>query len=418
MTPPEGALWNPEIQAMPRDRLLALQQERLREAVARAAELPFWKAKLDAAGLDADDVKTAEDLAHVPRTIKDELRADQAANPPFGSYQRREGAVRVGTTTGTTGTPTMILWTRRDLDVEHEGAARMFWRYGVRPGTLVAHSHPLGIYGGGAMLTGALEAFGCTVVPVGSPATDEEAEKAIRLFEALKPQMYMMFDAAQLKFWEAAERLGLHPVNDLGMRLRGDHPALQSATCTAGAECFSFLGGGCMQFQGAHLNEDYAVVECIDPTTGGPQADGARGHLVVTTIGRDNVMLRYDLEDLIRFNPEPCACGETGMRMLWDGRAKDLVRVRGKELLPVDVWWPLEDFPELKAPTIEFQIVRRPVGEDALEVRIEGDAGLREKITAHLEERLGVPARVEMLPHGGLPRPEFKPVRVVDEAAS
>ena len=414
--PPDGAIWNPEIQLMPREQLLALQEERLREAVHRATELPFWKAKLDAGGVAPDDVKTVDDLLRVPRTIKDELRADQAANPPFGSYQRREGAVRIGTTTGTTGTPTMIVWTRRDLEVEHEGAARMFWRYGTRPGQLVVHSHPLGIYGGGAILTGALEAFGALVAPVGSPVTAEDAEKTIRVFQTLKPDQFMMFDVTQLKYWEAAERMGLDPVKDLGMRVRMEHPVLQSATGTAGAECFSFLGGGCMQFQGAHICEDYAVVECVDPSTGQPQPDLTRGHLVVTTIGRDNVMLRYDLEDIIRLNREQCACGETHMRMLWDGRAKDIVRLDGKELLPVDVWWVLEDFPDLKAPTIEYQLVRRP-GADALHVRIEGDASFGDPIAAKLEEKLEVPARVEMLPRGSLPRPDFKPMRVVDEPA-
>jgi len=412
---PEGALWNPEVQTMPRDRLFALQEERLREAVARAAELPFWMAKLDSAGLAPDDVKTTDDLSRVPRTIKDELRADQAANPPFGSYQRREGAVRIGTTTGTTGTPTLIVWTRRDLEVEHEGAARMFWRYGTRPGQLVVHSHPLGIYGGGAILSSALEAFGATVAPVGAPSSDGDAEKTVRLFQTLRPDQYMMFDNTQLLYWEAAERLGLKPVEDLGMRPRMEHPVLQSAIGTAGAECFSFLGGGCMQFQGAHICEDYAVVECIDPVTGGPQPDQTRGHLVVTTIGRDNVMLRYDLEDVIRLNREPCACGETHMRMLWDGRAKDYVRVRGNDLLPVDVWVVLEEFPELKAPMLEFLLVRRPGNDDVLEIRIEGDASLRDPIASRLEEKLAVPARVEMQPRGSIPRPEFKPVRVVDE---
>ena len=414
---PEGALWNPEMQTMPRDRLLALQQERLHEAVARAAELPFWRVKLESAGLAPDDVKTSDDLVRVPRTVKDELRADQTANPPFGSYQRRERAIRIGTTTGTTGTPTMILWTRRDLEVEHEGAARMFWRYGTRPGQLVVHSHPLGVYGGGAILSSALEAFGATVAPVGSPSTDEEAEKTVRLFQLLKPDQYMMFDTAQLKYWEAAERMGLKPAEDLGMRPRMEHPVLLSATGTAGAECFSFLGGGCMQFQGAHICEDFAVVECIDPESGQPQPDLTRGHLVVTTIGRDNVMLRYDLEDIIRLNREQCACGETHMRMLWDGRAKDFIRVRGKDLLPVDVWWVLEDFPELKAPTMEYQLVRRPGNDDTIEIRIEGEAAKGDAIAAKIEEKLAVPARVEMLPRGSLPRPEFKPVRVVDEPA-
>ncbi|MGH2783936.1 MAG: phenylacetate--CoA ligase family protein [Actinomycetota bacterium] len=415
MAGPEGALWNPAIQTMPRDQLLALQAERLREAVARAAEMPFWKAKLDAGGAAPDDVKTADDLLRIPRTVKDELRADQAANPPFGSYQSREGAVRMGTTTGTTGTPTMILWTRRDLEVEHEGAARMFWRYGTRPGQLVVHSHPLGIYGGGAILSSALEAFGALVAPVGSPGSDEDAEKTVRMFQALRPDQYFMFENTLLRYWEAAERMGLKPAEDLGMRPRMEHPVLQSATGTAGAECFSFLGGGCMQFQGAHICEDFAVVECLDPATGLPQPDQTRGHLVVTTIGRDNVMLRYDLEDIIRLDREPCACGETHMRMLWDGRAKDLVNVRGKELLPVDVWWVLEDFPELKAPMLEYVLVRRPGNDDTLEIRIEGEAVLGDQIATKIEEKLSVPARVSMQPRGSIPRPEFKPVRVVDE---
>src|ERR1051326_2681227 len=97
--PPEGAIWNPEIQLMPREQLLALQEERLREAVHRAAQLPFWKAKLDDGGVAPDDIKTVEDLPRIPRTVKDEPRADNPATPPFGTYQRREGAIRVGTTT-------------------------------------------------------------------------------------------------------------------------------------------------------------------------------------------------------------------------------------------------------------------------------------------------------------------------------
>jgi phenylacetate-CoA ligase len=411
---PEGALWNPEVQTMPRDRLRALQEERLREAVARAYERPFWRRKLERAGLTPDDVKTVEDLIEVPRTVKDELRADQAAHPPFGEYVTTEGAVRVGTSTGTTGEPSMIVWTKRDLAVEHEAAARMFWRVGVRPGWVIAHSHPLGAYGGGALLSSALEHLGCLVLAVGAPATDEQAEQGVRLFQKIRPQMYMMFDAAQLKFWEAAERLGLDPANDLGMMMRMDHPARQYASASAGAECFGYLGGPCETFQGAHICEDYAVVECLDPETGDPIPEGQKGHMVVTTLARDNVMLRYDLEDIIRLDSAECACGETHRRLWWEGRAKELVRIGDARLLPVDVWWALEDFPALKAPTIEFQIVRRTPLE-VLEVRVEGDQALGKDIAARIEERLRVPARVEMLPRGTLPRSDFKPVRVVDE---
>lgn len=410
---PEGDLWDPEVQTMPRDRLQAVQDARLRDAVARAAGAPFWRRRFASAGLAPGDVESVGDLAKLPRTTKDELRASQEAVPPYGDYQRAEGAVRVGTTTGTTGAPTLVLWTRRDLGLEHEAAARMFWRLGVRPGAVVAHSHPLGAYGGGALLSSALEYLGCTVVAVGAPSTDEQAEQAIRLFQAVRPQMYMMFDAAQLKFWEAAERLGIDP-QELGMRMRHDHPALQSVSVSAGAECFSFLGSACREFKGAHVAEDLAIVECIDPETGEPAPEGATGHLVVTTLGRDNPMLRYDLEDIVRLDPSSCPCGETSVRVHWLGRAKDLVRAGERTLLPVDVWWVLDEFAALKAPTLEFQLVRT-ADRGRLRVRVEGDPGLSGPLAARLEERLGVGARVEMVPRGSLPRPEFKPLRVVDE---
>jgi phenylacetate-CoA ligase len=411
---PEGPLYEPEIQTMPRDRLLTLQEERMRESVVHAYAIPFWRRKMEQAGVQPDDVKTREDLAHIPRTVKDELRASQAAHPPFGDYMQRDGAVRVGTTTGTTGTPSLILWTKRDLETEHRAAARLFWRQGVRPGLLVAHSHPLGAYGGGAMMSSALESFGCTVLAVGSPSTDEQAEQIVRLFDVVRPDMYIMFDAALLRLWEAAERLGLDPQKDLKMRLRAPHPSMQGGTASAGAECFAYMGGACAQFKGAHLCEDLAVVECVDPASGQPVPEGIRGHLVVTTLERDNVMLRYDLEDLVTLDSSPCPCGETSARLTWQGRAKDVTRVGKLSLLPIDVWWVLEDFASLKSPTIEFVIVRSR-RDDVLHVRVEGKGVSEQEIAARLEETLGVPARVEVVERGALGRSGFKPVRVVDE---
>ena len=140
---PEGALYEPEIQKMPREQLVALQEERLRDAVRRTYEMPFWRRKMDSVGMTPDDVKTRDDLLRVPRTVKDELRASQAGHPPFGDYQSAAGAIRLGTTTGTTGTPSIVLWTRRDLDLEHRAGARMFWRHGVRPGVARPRKHRL-----------------------------------------------------------------------------------------------------------------------------------------------------------------------------------------------------------------------------------------------------------------------------------
>jgi len=409
---PEGALWDPGVQTLPRADLRALQEERLRATVARAWEMPFWRAALERAGLASDDVKTVEDLRRVPRTTKDELRGDQRAHPPFGSYQSRDGAVRVGTSTGTTGEPTLILWGRRDLAVEHAAAARMFWRFGLRPGALVTHSHPLGVYGGGAILSSALEEFGAIVMAVGAPSTDTQAETGARLFERTRPDMYMMLEAGSLRFVEAAQRIGIEP-GSINLGVKVDHPAIQRMSASAGNECFSFLGGGCTAFKGAHVCEDLAIVECVDAATGEPVPDGEKGMLVVTTLERDNPMLRYECGDIVRLETGPCDCPETHTRMSYEGRAADIVRIGSVEVLPVDVWWALEDFPQLRAPSIEFQIVRRPAP-DALEIRVEGDPALAPDIAARVTERTAVPARVEMVEHGTLPRFEFKPVRVVD----
>jgi len=172
------------------------------------------------------------------------------------------------------------------------------------------------------------------------------------------------------------------------------------------------------------MAEDYAVVEVLDLDSGLPAGDGQRGTMVVTSLGRDNPMIRYDLEDVIRVESEPCPCGETSRRGFYEGRVKDIVMVDGRRLLPIDVWWEV-------APDAEFVLVRRP-GADRLTVRVEvagdsvgragatpaavtteraGEAGLAER----LERRCGVPVDVEFLEPGSLARAGYKSVRVVDE---
>ena len=117
----------------------------------------------------------------------------------------------------------------------------------------------------------------------------------------------------------------------------------------------SYLGSACAPGRGAHIAEDYAIVEVLDLDNCQPVADGQRGSLVVTSLGRDNPMIRYDLEDVVRVDAAPCPCGETSRRGFYEGRVKDVVPVAGQMLLPIDVWW------ELPADA-EFMLVRRPVG--------------------------------------------------------
>jgi len=411
--------YRPDLQTLPREQIRALQEERLRALLARvfAQPVPFFKRLLDDAGISADDVKTLDDLRRVPRITKQDLRDSEELHPPLGDYRGApvSDCIRLSTSTGTTGRPTISLFTAHDLAVEYDAACRSFARQGYRPGEIVTHAHPGGLNGGAALLGGALEAYGVLNVPVGPPASKADAQRAIALWRELRPNRFEMFGPALHTFWETAKEMGLDPAADLGMPPPADLPPWR--TVSAGLECFAFLGSACAEFHGSHVCEDEAVVEAIDPATGEAVPDGTRGHLVVTTLTRDNFLLRYDLEDLVRLDRSPCACGETHLRAYWDGRAKDVVPAAGRALLPIDVSTVLREIEEVSRPAAEYQLVRT-ADTEALRVRVEArepTQSLQQRVEVLLEERLGVPVRLELLAAGSLPRPAYKPAPVVDE---
>ena len=401
----ERALWDETVQTMPRDQLADLQVDRLREALHRAhAGSGFFRRRLDAAGVAPDDVKSVGDLTAVPPFRKDDLRANEAEHPPLGDYRcvALRGSVRLATSSGTTGRPTFALWTAGDLQLDYELAARAHWRAGLRPGQVVVTAHPGYLNGGMAMTAGAYEHMGVLPICVGPPESDEHAERVLRTLEGLDIDAWRVFPAALSRFREAAARIGssirLPEPDAVG-------PNAQHEKISAGQECISYLGSACAPGRGAHIAEDCAVVEVLDIDTGAPVADGTRGSMVVTSLGRDNPMIRYDLEDVVRIESAPCPCGETSVRGFWEGRVKDIVPVAGYRVLPIDVWSEL-------AADAEFALVRRPHAE-TLEVRIEGD--IEGDLAARLSARCGVPVAVTALDPGALARSGYKSERVVDE---
>lgn len=409
---------------MPREQLRELQNQRLRAFVERIFDLPipFFRRKLEAAGIGRDDIGTVDDLARVPLTVKDELRRNEADHPPFGDYRGAplERQIRLGTSGGTTGKPTVVLWTANDIEVDIETGCRMMWRMGIRGGVVATHCHPLGIYGGGQFNTNILERLGCLTIATGEPATEEQIDRILDIWVRAKPRIYQLFPNVTMKMYEACLRRGIDP-ESINLRPPQEHPRFQHLSGTAGIECMPYLGTACATFDGAHVCEDHAVVQAVDPLTLAEVPDGQRGHLVVTTITKDNGLLRYDLEDYVRIDHSPCSCGETSLRLWWDGRIKDAVRVAGRELMPLDVWTALYDFPELLDPSLEYQIVRdgdpsrlRVRVESRRAGTVEGEAQ-RQRVEAGLAARLGVPVHLELVPREALPRPAFKPERVVDE---
>ena len=420
--------WDPEIQTMDPERLRTLQDERLRELMHKIFDtpVPLFVRKLEAAGIQAaEDVKTVDDLRHVPLTVKQDLRDSETESPPYGEYRFTDprAAVRVGTSTGTTGTPTISLWTRRDLWIEYESSARAWWRYGYRPGMIVTHAHPAYLYSGGPMLSGSYEYFGMLNIWVPPPDTDELAEQALRFWMRVKPDIpFMGFSTG--RFFEVAAKLGIDP-KDAGLEFRG-MPGFGMGKgmplMTAGAECYAYLGGACGQLPGAHLAQDWSVVQAVDPATGDEVPDGEWGDLVVTTLDRDNGLLRYDLEEACAILREPCPCGETSIRGLWGGRFKDLISVQGKRFQANEVEAALRTVGDVVDPTVEWQMIR-PTADDApLAVRVErgtgaadDDAEVAARCAAAIRERLGIDATISVLARETIPRSGYKAARVVDE---
>jgi phenylacetate-CoA ligase len=398
----EQPYWNVEAQTLPPDTLAKLQTERLREAVEQAARAPFFADRLAAAGVRPDDIREPADVALLPRFSKADIRESEQRTPPIGDYRPHglDRAVRIAMSTGTTGRPTAMIWTRRDLGVECELSARNHYRHGIRPGMVVVSAHPGYLNGGQGLQQAAYEHLGCLLVSIGPPDSVDAAERALRSIAELPIDRWQLFPSALLRLREAAARIGfdgLPEPEEIG-------PLTQYTKISAGMECVAYLGSSCGRSDGSHLAEDYALVEAVDPVTGEPVPDGQRGQLVVTSLGRDNPMLRYDLEDVVRIDAGPCPCGETTRRGFWEGRAKDIVEVAGRQVLPIDVWRHLD-------PAAEYVIIRPERPADRLTVRVEGarDTAVEDALT----EAVGVPVDVTWVGTGELPRAAYKAQRVV-----
>jgi phenylacetate-CoA ligase len=422
----ERRYYDPAIQTMPPQQLRALQAQRLMRQLDRvwSEPVPFFRRKLEAAGLRRADLRTFDDLRLIPTTLKAELRRSEEEHPPFGDYRGApvSAAVRLGASTGTSGKPTLILWTRKDLEVDYAASFRGRWRWGLRPGMSLANAHPFGMNAGGWHFSHGIEGLGVLNIPSGPPVGEQHVRDVIEVWRRVRPDMYRLFGNVATTYADAARGVGLDPARDLNLRIAGDHPSEQYLMASSGLEALPLLGSACDERDGAHLAEDLAIVEVIDRRTGRACGDGERGNLVVTVLEKDNFLLRYDLEDIVRWNLKPCPCGETHRRLFYEGRVRDIVPAATREVLPIDVALVLYEFPEVSTPSAEYQIVRRTPPSERLDVRVEYDpaahrdpAGLAARLAQRFRDRLGVGAALELVARGTVPRFAYKAARVVDE---
>lgn len=419
---------------MPREELRKLQLERLQQMLKRIYEnVPFYQKSLDDLGFHWRDLTSLEQLRHLPFTTKDALRD----NYPFGLLAvPKRRLVRLHASSGTTGKPTVVGYTREDLEMWAGLVARIVVQAGVTADDTAQICFGYGLFTGGFGLHYGLEKVGVTVVPASSGNT----EKQLMLMRDFESTVLVSTPTYAMYMAEVARENGIDPAQlPVRIGMFGGEPWSESlrreleeqwglkATDNYGLSEVVGPGvaGECQARCGMHIAEDHFIVEVINPDSGEPLEDGDLGELVFTALTKEALpLLRYRTGDIARVWYDPCPCGRTHARMeKVSGRTDDMLIIRGVNIFPSQVESVLM---EIDGVGPQFQIVVDKEGYmDRLEVEVEltperftGNwrelEGLREDVEEKLRNTLGVSAKVRLLEYGSLERTTGKAKRVVD----
>jgi phenylacetate-CoA ligase len=439
-------IFQPELETLSRERLEKLQDERLRFVVGYVYErVPFYRQRLDEVGVDPKAFGGLKDLHKLPFTRKDHLRE----NYPFGLFAvPRDEVARIHASSGTTGKPTVVGYTKKDLQVFAEVVARSLAAAGARPGMMLHNAYGYGLFTGGLGLHGGAEALGMTVVPVSGGMT----ERQVMLIQDFRPEVISCTPSYAQTLAEEFRKRGVSPeALSLEYAVLGAEPWTEAirkqvdeglgvrSTNIYGLS--EIIGPGvaneCVEErQGSHIWEDHFLTEVVDPDTGEPLPEGKVGVLVLTNLTKEAMpLLRYWTGDLTFLTYEPCACGRTHVRMgPILGRTDDMLIIRGVNVYPTQVEAVLLGIPEV-VPYYQIVVRRegtldeaelkvevsedffREIGEKALSDEvIEADHrlhALREKVAHKIKDTIGVSMRVTLLAPGQAPRSEGGKLRRV-----
>jgi len=437
----ERLLWNERIERMSRDELHALQLERLQRQVAyNYAGSPYYRERMDVAGIAPADIRSFEDFARVPLMDKDEHRRIQERSlaehgTPFAllACAPAEKIVRVSATSGTTGMPTLYTVTAHDVGVVNEMHARKYWRAGIRPGQVMIQAVSLSMFTGGLPLSQGIQHLGACVVPVGI----EGGTRRVLDFSALtRPDALIATPSfGQYLIDECAKHTG-KPARELGFRRffcvgepGGGNPAVRRKLADGfGAKVFDHTGGGHAfhgiscdeppeEYKGMHfVSEDHCLLELVDPQTRKPVeiAEGAVGEMVFTFLDWEGgPFMRYALGDLLQVWTRPCACGMPGIRFKIVGRTDDMLIVKGVNIYPEAIRRVLLEFAPRVTGHFRIRLQRPgPAVEPPLRLRVEcGEEnvqGLEEELMARFRAELRIAPSIEWLKPGALPREAHK----------
>jgi phenylacetate-CoA ligase len=422
-----------ELETLPREHLAALQLERLQWTLAHAyANVPHFRQRFDAAGVKPDDLKSLADLARFPLTVKTDLRD----NYPFSMFAvPRDQVVRLHASSGTTGKPTVVGYTRDDINTWADLMARSIACAGGRPGDILHNAYGYGLFTGGLGAHYGGERLGCTVTPMSGGNT----EKQIVLLKDFGARVLCATPSYALNIAEVAEAEGIDlAAGPLQIGVFGAEPWSEAMRAELDRRLgikavdiyglSEIMGPGvaaecCEERAGLHGWEDHFLFEIIDPESGEPLPVGAAGELVITTLTKQALpMIRYRTRDITRLSTEPCSCGRTHVRILRvTGRNDDMLIIRGVNVYPSQIEAVMVGFAGI-APHYQL-VVKREGSMDTLGAEIEAApetpganyARLAGEIRHHIKSLIGVTCAVELKAPGEVPRSQGKAVRVRDE---
>jgi len=435
MNLPETRIWDPVNECLDREDLELLQLSRLRATVDRVLRsVPCYRQKFGEIGLHHGDIHSLEDLARLPFTTKEDLRL----NYPYGMFAvpLRE-VVRIHSSSGTTGKPTVVGYTRQDLQTWTELAARFMTAAGVTEEDIVHIAFGYGLFTGAFGLHYGAERIGASVIPMSSGNT----EKQLMIMQDYRSTALVCTPSYALTMADKMERCGIDP-RDLALRvgLFGAEPwseemrrEIESRLGIIATDNYGLsevmgpgVAGECLYRCGMHIFEDHFIPEIIDPDTGAVLPPGAVGELVLTSISKEAFpMIRYRTRDITRLDYSRCQCGRTHVRMQKTmGRSDDMLIIKGVNVFPTQIE---EILFQVEGCEPHYQLVIERIGNlDVLEVQVEVNESIffdemkKQRAFVELVEKrlasvLGVGAKVKLVEPASIPRYEGKANRVIDK---
>ncbi|MCI7285777.1 phenylacetate--CoA ligase [Parabacteroides sp. AGMB00274] len=426
--------WQKDIETMGRDQLQELQLTRLKETVKHAANSPFYKEVFEKNGITPDSIQTLDDLRKIPFTTKNDLRSHY----PFGMAAIPiQKCVRIHSSSGTTGNPTVVLHSAKDLDQWANQVARCMYMVGLRDTDVFQNTSGYGMFTGGLGFQYGAERLGALTVPAAAGNT----KRQIKFITDFGTTCLHIIPSYATRLAEVMYEMGIDPRRDTKLHTVciGAEPhseeqrkRIEQLLGVKAYNCFGMSemnGPGvafeCPEQNGLHIWEDYVIPEIINPQTLEPVPEGEIGELVLTTINREAMpLLRYRTRDLTRFIPGECPCGRTHRRLArFVGRSDDMIILKGVNIFPIQIEKILMNFKELGS---NYLITIETVGyNDEMLIEVELSdlftddysalQRLAKEVTRQLKDELLLTPRVKLVGKGSLPSAEGgKAVRVKD----